>query len=246
MPLPPRPRALLFDAGNTLLRMNYGAIAGELERHGIAVTADALEHAERRARVRLDREVLAAGASTESADTTTRYLAYTLAGVGITDAAIVAALAEWRLGYNRPIGLFDVLDPAAPPALALARAAGVATGVVSNSNGSVRMLMERLGLAPSLDFVLDSFDLGFEKPDPRIFRLALERAGAPAEDAVYFGDLYSVDVLGARRVGIAAVLIDPDGCWDACDCPRAPDVLAAVRLALEGPGAPPSGDAGAA
>ncbi|MBI3635048.1 MAG: HAD-IA family hydrolase [Candidatus Rokubacteria bacterium] len=240
MPLPPRPRALLFDAGNTLLRMNYAAIVGELARHGVRVAPEDLQRAERRARVRLDAEVLAQGASTETVDTAFRYLAYALEGVGVTDAAIVDAVGAWRREYNRPVGLFNVPDPVAADALRLARGAGLVTGVISNSNGSVRDLMERLGLAAHLDFVLDSFEVGVEKPDPRIFRLALEHARVAPDEAVYVGDLYSVDVLGARRAGIAAILMDPDGCWGPRDCDAAPDVLAGVRLVLARAATPPS------
>src|SRR5229473_2900626 len=47
-------------------------------------------------------------------------------------------------------------------------------------------------------------------------------------------DIYSVDVLGARAAGIRAVLLDPGGCWGARDCEAVPDVLAAVRLVLDG------------
>ena len=62
--VPGRLRAVLFDAGNTLVRMNYGAIAGHLQERGHAVLVDAVEEAEIRARVRLDAD-LARGVSTE-------------------------------------------------------------------------------------------------------------------------------------------------------------------------------------
>jgi FMN phosphatase YigB (HAD superfamily) len=55
---------------------------------------------------------------------------------------------------------------------------------------------------------------------------------AKAEEAAYIGDLYSIDVLGARVAGLAAVLLDPGGCWGTRDCETAPDVLAAVRRLL--------------
>jgi putative hydrolase of the HAD superfamily len=114
------------------------------------------------------------------------------------------------------------------------REAGLGAGVISNSNGSARRILQSLGLARYLDFVLDSAEVGVEKPDPRIFRLALERAGVRPPEAVYVGDLYSVDVLGARGVGMPAILLDPGGHWGARDCPMAPDVLSAVRMALRG------------
>ena len=71
--------------------------------------------------------------------------------------------------------------------------------------------------------------MGVEKPDPRIFRIALERAGVAATEAVYVGDLYSIDVVGARAAGLSAILMDPGACWGARDCPSAPTALAAVH-----------------
>src|SRR5207237_1106396 len=106
------------------------------------------------------------------------------------------------------------------------------TGVVSNSNGTIKRILDDLGLTRDLDFVLDSQEEGVEKPDPRFFQRALARAGVEAADAAYIGDLYSVDVVGARRAGIRAVLMDPGRCWGVRDCPAAPTVLDAVRTLL--------------
>src|SRR3989442_4310656 len=142
-------------------------------------------------------------------------------------------MAEWRGAYNGAAGLFNVAEPPAEAALKLARARGLTAGVISNSNGTIRAILRALGLLPYLDFVLDSAEVGVEKPDPRIFRLALEQARVAPREAVYVGDLYSVDVRGARAAGLDAVLLDPAGLWGERDCSRAPDVLAAVRLILD-------------
>ena len=232
-----RLRALLFDAGNTLIRMDYDAIARRLAASGVVATARTVQRAEWRARVRLDDEVLAGarpGTSTESRAVGERYARYVLAGLGVVDAATIAAFVEWRRTYNPPFGLWTAAEPRAARALARARAAGVRAAVVSNSNGTVRTILEGLGLTRGLDFVIDSGEVGVEKPDPAIFRLALERAGVAPAEAVYVGDLYSVDVRGARAAGVEAILVDPGRCWGARDCRRAADVDAAVRLALEG------------
>ncbi len=229
----PRPlRAVFFDAGNTLLRMNYAVIAGELARRGVPVSPEEVQRAEWRARVRLDADLAARppGASTESRRTAGRYLRYILEGLGVRDEGLMAAMAAWRRAYNPPVGLWNVAEPEAAAALALVAAAGLRAAVISNSNGSVRSILETLGLASALQFVVDSAEVGIEKPDPRIFGLALERAGVEPGQAVYVGDLYSVDVLGARAAGLDAVLLDPGGCWGARDCRTAPGLLAAVRL----------------
>ena len=228
---PRRLRALLFDAGNTLIHMNYAAIAAYLSGRGRSFTAHQVADAERRARVRLDDD-LATGSSTESMDTHGRYLRYVLLHLGITDEDEVQEIARWRRGYNLPLGLWTVPDPEAGAALESVKASGLVVGVISNSNGTVRTALERAGLARDLDFVIDSGVVGLEKPDPRIFHLALEHAGVPAAEACYVGDLYSVDVVGARRVGLDAVLLDPGGYWGLRDCASARGLGDTVRLAL--------------
>ena len=225
-------RAIFFDAGNTLLRMNYADIAAALGRHGVAATAADVQRAEWAARVRLDTEVLVNATSTESRDTHLRYLRYILEGVGVTDQRIIEAVDAWRRAYNLPVGLWNTADPAAGAALDAVRAAGVRAAVISNSNGTIRSLMERLGLIDKLDFVIDSGEEGVEKPDPRIFQRALERAAARPDEAAYIGDLYSIDVRGARLAGIRPVLLDPGRCWGPRDCDAAPTVLDAVTLLL--------------
>jgi len=227
-------RAILFDAGNTLIRQDYAAIAAELARHGVVVTHDALQRGDWTARVRLDADLFAPAnaSSTESRDTTARYTQYLLEGAGVSDPALHARIMDWRRGYNAPVGLWTVAEPDAAEALALARDAGVVRGVVSNSNGTIRRILESLDLARDLDFVMDSQEEGVEKPDPRFFARALERAGVTADQAAYIGDFYSVDVIGARRAGIRAVLMDPGQCWGTRDCPAAPTVLDAVRFLL--------------
>jgi putative hydrolase of the HAD superfamily len=222
---------MFFDAGNTLLRMNYAALAEQIAARGIPVTPERVREAEIRARVRLD-PTLAPGASTESKQTSGRYLRYLLDNLDVTDPDTVQSIMEWRRRYNLPVGLWNRADPQAETALARLAARGVRAAVISNSNGSVRSILAELGLAKYIEFVIDSGEVGVEKPDPRIFRFALERAGLEPDDAIYVGDLYSIDVLGARGVGMEAMLMDPAGLWRECDCPRVPDLLAACDLAL--------------
>ena len=224
-------RALIFDAGNTLLRINYAAIAEQLALRGVRKSQEAVVQAEYRARVRLD-PLLAPGRSTESRSVAGSYFRYVLEELGVTDPETVRAVAEWRKEYNLPVGLWHLPDPEAETALRLARDAGCVAGVISNSNGSVRSILEEIGLAAHLQFILDSAVVGFEKPDPRIFQMGLAEARVEPGEAVYIGDLYSVDVLGARAAGMTAVLLDPGGFWGERDCPVARSLAGAVRLAL--------------
>ena len=82
------------------------------------------------------------------------------------------------------------------------RARGLRLGVVSNSDGRVEEALVAAGLRECFDVVLDSALVGVEKPDPTIFRAALAALGVAAAEALYVGDLYQVDVVGARAAGM--------------------------------------------
>jgi HAD superfamily hydrolase (TIGR01509 family) len=214
--------------------MDYTVIAAELARHGVRVTPDMVQRAEWQARVHLDDQVFAraAGASTETQDSATRYMSFVLEGLGVADAKTVEQVAAWRRTYNPPVGLWTTRDPQALDALALVRGSGARAAAISNSNGTVGSVLTSVGLGGHLDFVVDSGEVGVEKPNPRIFELALDRARVTASEAAYIGDFYSIDVRGAGAAGLRAVLLDPGGFWGVRDCAMAPDLLSAVRLAL--------------
>ena len=222
---------MIFDAGYTLLEMDYAEVTGFLRSRGLAVDEAAVIDAERRARMRLDAE--RAAEATRERTGEGRYVRYLLEYLGIFDDAERRAVAEWRRGFNVPIGLCHQADGQAAKALQGARAAGLVVGVISNSNGSVRLALERAGLAAYLDFVIDSSVVKVAKPDPRIFRLGLEAAGTRPDATVYVGDSYFVDVVGARQAGLGAVLFDPGRVCDARDCVVAASLGDAVALALD-------------
>jgi putative hydrolase of the HAD superfamily len=105
--------------------------------------------------------------------------------------------------------------------------------VVSNANGTLCAHMDRLGMSRYVHCVLDSQDVGVEKPDPRLFEIALERSGAEAPTTIHVGDLYQVDVVGARAAGLRAVLLDPHDLYAGVDCPRIrslDELVARIRI----------------
>ena len=69
--------------------------------------------------------------------------------------------------------------------------------------------------------VVTSQDAGANKPQPEIFRFALQKAGVKPAEAIYIGDQYQVDVVGARGAGMKAILLDRAGNHEnITDCPR--------------------------
>ena len=65
------------------------------------------------------------------------------------------------------------------------------------------------GLGVRVECVIDSGEVGVVKPDPRIFRIALDAIGLEPEQTWYVGDMPAIDVIGARAAGIEPLVIDP-------------------------------------
>lgn len=98
------------------------------------------------------------------------------------------------------------LYPDVKPMIEEVRAAGgVAIGIVSDWGSNLSAIVSGLGLDTSLDFVLASGAAGVAKPNPAFFRMALDRSGVDASEAVMVGDSYRADVRGAWSAGMDAV-----------------------------------------
>jgi putative hydrolase of the HAD superfamily len=103
------------------------------------------------------------------------------------------------------------------PAMKMLKQQGLVLGLISN----IVVGRAGAGLESCLDLVVTSREVRANKPEPPIFLAALERAGVSAPEAVYVGDQYQTDVLGARGVGIKPILIDRfDLEPEVSDCPR--------------------------
>jgi putative hydrolase of the HAD superfamily len=219
-------RAVLFDAGNTLLGLDHERIAPAVARAlGIELSAERLRAESPRAALAMEE-----GKGTDQ-ERALRYLELLFEGAGVpADRMAAVKTVLWALHAERH--LWTGTDPGTAPALQRLRDAGIGLGVVSNSDGRVAEALEAVGLAGYFGVVVDSKLAGFEKPDPRIFLPALAALGVAPADALYVGDLYEVDVVGARRAGMAAVLLDPAGLHASRDVPTAPDVAAVVDRLL--------------
>jgi HAD superfamily hydrolase (TIGR01549 family) len=133
---------------------------------------------------------------------------FRLAGVPATR---MAEVSECLRRMHGELHLWCSVHEHTHDALARLRAAGLRLGIVSNSDGRVDQALTAAGLRDYFDVVIDSSVFGTEKPDPAIFRAALEALDVAPEEALYVGDLYDVDVVGARAAGMEAVLLTPDG-----------------------------------
>lgn len=115
---------------------------------------------------------------------------------------------------------FNSLFPDVVPALRRLLDLGMRLGVISNWDLTLADTVHALGLTVYLETAISSATVGIEKPNPEIFRYALERLEVVADEAVHVGDIYYMDVLGARAAGLTPVLIDRYALQTNVDCLR--------------------------
>jgi HAD superfamily hydrolase (TIGR01549 family) len=196
-------RAVLFDAGNTLLFLDYdrmaAAVGGAL---GLALTGAELAAAAPEAARTMERARLS------DRERAIAYLEALFLAAGIPEARL-AEVHELLIRMHAEQHLWSGTAGDAHDALARLRRTGLKLGVVSNSDGRVEEALDAAGLRTYFDVVVDSGVAGVEKPDPAIFLAALDALGVRPAEALYVGDLYEVDVIGANAAGIPAVLLVP-------------------------------------
>ena len=228
------PRAVLLDALGTLVELDdpVGGLVAALAAHGVDAAP---------------REVAAALQAEIAYYRAEHHVAADLAGLealrldcarvfGRALGAPAAGLADAELRDILLAGLrFRAFDEV-PAVLAALRGAGAAIAVVSNWDVSLHEVLEATRLRAAVDIVLTSAQERTSKPDPALFALALERLGgiAPGE-AVHVGDDLEADVGGARRAGVAPLLLDRDGLHPPGA--RLPGGVPVIRSLRELPGA---------
>jgi len=147
----------------------------------------------------------------------TRYQVVMLkeAGIEPSPELIAAIIDKWRNSSFKLV-LFDDVTPV----LSGLKQRGLALGLISNVDHDITPTLTELGLAPLLDVVITSLDTGYTKPQPEIFQEAVARAGVKTGEALFIGDQYQIDVLGAEKAGLKGLLLDRGGHFEGVgDCP---------------------------
>jgi HAD superfamily hydrolase (TIGR01509 family) len=204
---------LCLDAGNTVIFLDHERLARLLhEAVGLIVLPEVLVRTEGEAKRLAESSALFDCEWTfkglPGAAPWGRMVATIALRAGVAEARMPHVLdVVWRdhaaknLWWKVPPGLGAALDEA--------RALGLKVAIISNSEGMLDRLFRELGVLDHFDLVVDSGKVGFEKPDPRIFRVAFDRFGVSADRALHLGDVFATDVLGARAAGCRHALIDP-------------------------------------
>jgi len=228
------PRALLLDAGNTVVFLDIAAVATLLGQHGWRAEQDDLARALPAANQSYVARLTEGG---DHEDGWAEFMRGWLRAAGLDATAASAGARALRAEQDR-FNLWRLVPEGIREAIAALRAAGIPVGLVSNSEGKLDALLERVGLGRAFDVVVDSGLEGVRKPDPEIFLRACARIRVPPADALYAGDIPEIDVLGALHAGLRAALVDPYELYpDFGEAPRFASVpeLAAAILALRAP-----------
>jgi FMN phosphatase YigB (HAD superfamily) len=224
----PSPVAVLLDAGGVVVLPDPERILGAFARSEVAVDAARLDDAHYAGAARFTTSLDA------EADWNACWNEYL---VGYVDFLGVTADASGELHRHldsefADAGLWTRIAPAGVEGLRALAATGVRLGMVSNADGLMAQRLRELeilqvgpGLGVAVECVIDSGAVGVMKPDPRIFRLALDAMGIADEDVDsgrvwYVGDMPGIDVVGARRAGLRPFLLDPLALHEQADHDR--------------------------
>lgn len=202
-------RAVFLDVGGTLLHLDRDYILSCLAERGIKRDRTAFLAADREARAAM-RVVLNSAQPGTDASRWKVYATSMLGALGCFDEDAIAVRARIA-DRNREGRLWAFTEAGTKETLQSLKQNGYTIGIVSNADGRVNQYLDYAGLTPWIDFIVDSGSVGVEKPDPRIFQIACDRANIEPGEAVHVGDLYEVDVTGARRAGVTPLLLDAEG-----------------------------------
>jgi len=138
------------------------------------------------------------------------------AGIDASQQLIASILSKWQQVDFKMVLFDDVM-----PALTHLGELGLILGLISNVDRDISPLCQELGLSALLQVVVTSQEVGFNKPQPEIFQEAVKQAGVRSSEAIYVGDQYQIDVVGANEAGMRGVLLDRGGYLEGItDCPR--------------------------
>jgi putative hydrolase of the HAD superfamily len=154
---------------------------------------------------------------------------------GASPECIPDAVAELDVAFGRA-GVWSRLVPGSLDGLRALHDTGVTLAIVSNSDGTLEGRLAREGICQAgpgrgvpMSIVIDSAAVGVAKPDPAIFRIALEATGAAPERVLHIGDTVGADVDGALAAGVRPLHLDPYNFCGDDSHPHIADLLTVAR-----------------
>ncbi len=234
-----RPGAVLLDAGGVLVLPDPERILGAFSRAECSVRREVLADAHYRAARRFSTEL---DVETNWNEAWLEYLQTYVEECGVpphqreeAHRHIDSEFADAELWVEPVSGSRGGLQALADT--------GVQLGVVSNADGMMGQRLAQLelcqvgpGIGVDIQCLVDSGNVGVMKPDPRIFKVAVELLGFNASQVWYVGDMPAIDIVGAERAGIRAFLMDPLGLHLDASYERVSSLAALAELVTTSPG----------
>jgi putative hydrolase of the HAD superfamily len=219
-PFQPPVEAVFLDVGGVLHLPDHRRILEAFRRVGVEVDPDLLDRAHYAGVAALSRWPAGEGSEKEIRIWTAYQVAYARE-LGVPPERLVQAVDELDAAFAAR-GIWSRHAPGSLDALRRLGETGVALAIVSNSDGSLEARLADEGMCQvgpgagvPMAVVVDSGAAGVAKPDPAIFRIALEATGVDPARAVHVGDTVGADVDGARAAGVQPLHLDPYGfCTD--------------------------------
>ncbi len=200
-------RAVLFDFGGVIaescwdLRAIATIIGGVLRENRIPVNAERLE----RVFVDVMEEALSRVMRTLREERMSELISRSLRIVGVTPRHDLIGEIMDRIS-DAP---FCKIREDAPVVLRSLRELRLRLGIVSNSPiNFLDRVLGRAGILGMFDTIVVSCDVGYRKPHPKIYEIALSRLGVAASETIFVGDVPEIDIAGARSLGMITVLIE--------------------------------------
>lgn len=220
-----RTRAVFFDLGGTLLVMRRDRIYQRvLRQEGLDAPLERIHSAYKEFEPWWLSSYASRRMSPGETQEAYRHLDEKVFGALFPDKASGEGVRLSRLVRKRwpdlekqiPLELY----PDVEPALSRLSGLGLYLGLISNAPAGTERVAEALGLRRFMRSIIISGAVGYSKPHPGIFRIALADARVAPSEAVHVGDVYEADVVGAGGAGMRGVLIDRDSRSAGIDCLR--------------------------
>ena len=226
--------AVFFDLGGTLVDMSVpreDLWSKVLSEHGAEIEREELSKALRKT----DRDLDEAFAQIQGTDERPFWKAYDDAVLG--NLGVQVDLERFREDLSKAFA--EVIPdesvwadyPDAKPLLERLGERDIQVGLISNATDLARRVLKRLDMERYFDPIVISSEIGHRKPEKAIFEKALYEAGVAPSRAIYIGDKLAVDVKGANKAGMNAVLIDRGAVFPDAQCVRITN-LSALRAFL--------------
>ncbi len=230
-------RVVFFDMADTLVTVQpswYALYVAVCRAHGIALDEAVVARAYGEVFARLDHDGDAhTHEATQEADE--RYYrainGAVLRAAGVPpEVSLDRVLADLHRVFDDPAHFH--LFPDAFPTLHLLRERGYRLGVISNWSWNLPELCDGLGLTPLFEQIVTSARVGTSKPHAAIFQHALHAMHVSPAEAVHVGDNRIADVMGARAVGMHAILLMHGKGDDAATTPHTARSLTEIPLCI--------------